>query len=101
MASFAAWADPSRRMTLAPGDAVCFAFVSVENRKGLYNAVEVLDTEHGPVSVAYRTVGGHNATDDDEVFVMLLPERVIAVPMQMTIPDGDTGRICLREYLGG
>lgn len=89
------------RMSLLPGDGPCFAVVAVENRMGRYTAVESLDTEHGTVSIRYETVGGHNATDFDLVDVVDLPAGVAANPMHIDLPDGETGYICLMEYLGG
>lgn len=89
------------RMSLLPGDGPCFAVVAVENRMGRYTAVESLETEHGTVSIRYETVGGHNATDFDLVDVVGLPAGVAANPMHIDLPDGETGYICLMEYLGG
>lgn len=89
------------RMSLLPSDGPCFAVVAVENRMGRYTAVESLDTEHGTVSIRYETVGGHNATDFDLVDVVDLPAGVAANPMHIDLPDGETGYICLMEYLGG
>lgn len=89
------------RMSLAPGDFECFAVVRIENRAGVYNAVETLPTQHGPVSIRYKTVGGHNPTDHDLIEVVDLPDGVAAVPMEMAIPDGDVGTVCLMKYLGG
>lgn len=91
------------RMTLHPGDGegACFAMVSIENRSGRYTAVETLETEHGPVSIRYETVGQHNATDHDLVDVVDLPAGVAANPMHINLPDGELGFICLMEYLGG
>jgi hypothetical protein len=89
------------RMTLLPGEGPCFAVVAVENRMGRYTAVESLDTEHGPVSIRYETVGGHNAADHDLVDVVGLPAGVAASPMHIDLPDGETGFICLMQYLGG
>lgn len=89
------------RMKLLPGDDRCFAIVEIENRVGLYNRVESLETEHGVVSIQYETVGGHNATDFDLVDVVDLPAGVAAHPMHIDLPDGDTGAVCLMEYLGG
>lgn len=89
------------RMSLLPGDGPCFAVVAVENRMGRYTAVESLETEHGTVSIQYKTVGGHNATDHDLVDVVDLPAGVAANPMHIDLPDGETGYICLMEYLGG
>ena len=89
------------RMTLHPGDGMCFATVSIENRVGIYHNVETLETEHGPVSIRYETIGNHNATDHDLVDVVDLPAGVAANPMHLDLPDGETGYICLMEYLGG
>lgn len=88
------------RMSLAGPDGHCFAVVLIENRAGSYNRDETLETPHGTVVVNYRTVGGHQPGADDQVQVMELPDGVTAVPMRMDLPDGDTGRICLMEYLG-
>lgn len=92
-----------KRMALHEGDGqgACFAMVSIENRSGPYTAVETLDTEHGPVSIRYETVGDHNATDHDLVDVVDLPAGVAARPMHMALPDGETGFVCLMQYLGG
>lgn len=94
-------ASAQDRMTLAPATGHCFAVVVIENRAGSYNADESLDTIHGPVVLRYRTVGGHNAVDADEVTVILLPDDVAAVPMAMALPDGETGMVCLIEWIGG
>lgn len=91
---------PRDRMTLLAGDGPCFAIVAIENRVGIYRKVETLDTEHGPVSIEYYTVGGHNATDHDLVDVVSLPEGVVANPSHIDLPDGDTGVICLMEWSG-
>ena len=88
------------RMSLIPGEGPCFALVAIENRMGRYNAVEALETEHGDVSIRYETIGNHNATDHDLVDVVDLPPGVAANPMHIDLPDGDTGYICLMEYLG-
>jgi hypothetical protein len=88
------------RMRLLPGEGPCFAIVSIENRMGRYNAVETLETDHGVVSIRYETVGNHNATDHDLVDVVDLPPGVAANPMHIDLPDGDTGYVCLMEYLG-
>jgi hypothetical protein len=92
------------RMQMTAGDAACFAIVRIENRHGWYNEVETLPTEFGPVAIRYRTVGSHtagSAANADKVAVEILPPGVLAMPMQMDILDGDTGTICLREYIGG
>lgn len=98
----AAWSDTIRpRMSLEGGAGACFAVVVIENRIGVYNRDETLTTAHGPVTLHYHTVGGHNATDADQVQVVSLPDGVMADPMWMDLPDGDTGRVCLMEWLGG
>jgi hypothetical protein len=89
------------RMSLTPGTASCFAVVSIENRAGTYNADEALETIHGPVVLHYETIGGHNALDADEVSVVSLPDGVVAEPSFMALPDGETGRVCLLEWVGG
>lgn len=92
------------RMTLLPGDATCFAFISIVNSAGTYNSMETLETVHGPVSATYRTIGAHKAGDAstaDKVAVVSVPSNVIPVPWELDVLDGDTGLICLREYLGG
>lgn len=89
------------RLSLAGSAGHCFAVVVVENRAGLYNRDEALATIHGAVVVRYQTVGRHNATDADQVQVVSLPDGVMADPMEMALPDGDTGRICLMEWIGG
>mgnify|MGYP006889554335 CR=1 FL=1 len=89
------------RMGLLPGEGPCFAIVEIENRAGSYNATESLPTEYGPVLVAYDTIGAHGPGNDDLVTVVDLPPGVRAVPMEMAIPDDDTGHICLTEYVGG
>jgi hypothetical protein len=94
-------AEYEPRMTLHPGEGVCFAVVSIDNISGVYNETERLETEHGPVSIRYETVGSHNATDHDLVDVVDLPAGVAANPMHLDLPDGETGYICLMEYLGG
>ncbi len=89
------------RMSLNGPEGPCFAVVVVVNRYGVYNADETLETDHGAVVVNYDTIGGHNAIDADLVKVVSLPDGVTADPMEMALPDGETGRICLLEWLGG
>jgi len=79
----------------------CFAVVVIENRVGVYHRDEVLETEHGAVLVHYATVGGYKPGDDDQIDVVSLPDGVMADPMHIDLPDGDTGRICLMEWVGG
>lgn len=88
------------RMSLQPAHGDCFAVVEIVNRAGTYNRVDTLDTEHGPVSISYRTVGGHQPGDDDMIAVQELPDNVLAVPMDMALPDGETGHICLIHWVG-
>jgi hypothetical protein len=99
------WASPLRadtsRMSLEGPTGTCFAVVVIENRYGVYIRDEVLDTPRGPVVMRYVTVGGHNATDADQVDVVSLPDGVMADPMHLDLPDGQTGRVCLMEWLGG
>jgi hypothetical protein len=94
-------AEPAPRMSLDGPAGICFAVVVIENRLGVYNRDETLETDHGPVVLHYHTVRGHQPGDDDEIAVVSLPDGVMADPMQMDLPDGDTGRICLMEWLGG
>lgn len=89
------------RMELLPDNGACFAVIKVENRAGFYNLPETFVTEHGSVTVKYQTIGGHNATDFDLIDVVDLPDGVLASPMHIDLPDGDTGFICLIRYLGG
>lgn len=89
-----------KRMSLAGPEGICFAVVVVENRFGTYDRDETLETEHGPVVLHYDTVGGHNVTDADKIAVVALPDGIAAEPMNMDLPDGDTGRVCLMEYVG-
>ena len=89
------------RMSLEGPNGTCFAVVVIENRAGTYNRDEVLDTPRGPVVMRYVTVGGHNATDADQVDVVSLPDGVMADPMHLDLPDGQTGRVCLMEWLSG
>ncbi len=89
------------RMSLEPGTGSCFAFVVIENRLGVYIRDETLETERGPVVLHYETVGGHNATDFDLVDVVSLPDGVMADPVHLDLPDGETGRVCLRDWVGG
>jgi hypothetical protein len=89
------------RMSLEPGTGTCFAFVVIENRAGVYIRDETLQTARGPVVLHYQTVGGHNATDFDLVDVVSLPDGVMADPVHLDLPDGQTGRICLMEWIGG
>lgn len=44
---------------------------------------------------------GHNAQDVDLVAIASLPDGVMVDPQRMGLPDGDTGRISLMEWLGG
>lgn len=94
-------AEPASRMSLHGPDGHCFAVVVIENRLGTYNRDETLATDHGAVVVNYTTVGGHQPGDDDQVSVVSLPDGVMADPMHIALPDGDTGRICLLEWIGG
>jgi hypothetical protein len=89
------------RMALNGPEGICFAVVVVVNSYGVYNADETLETDHGAVVVNYDTIGGHNKVDADLVKVMSLPDGVTADPMELALPDGETGRICLLEWLGG
>jgi hypothetical protein len=91
---------PSRMSLEGPTDQ-CFAVVVIENRLGVYIRDETLETDHGAVVVHYQTVGGHNAVDADLIDVLALPDGVAADPMHMALPDGETGRICLMEWIGG
>lgn len=103
-ALFLAFALPAAaqdaRMSLSGPEGICFAVVVIENRFGLYNRDETLQTDHGAVTLNYRTVRGHQPGDDDEISVMSLPDGVSADPMMLTLPDGETGQVCLMEYLG-
>lgn len=104
LALLALWAAPvgaEPRMALNGPSGPCFAVISVVNSFGSYNADETLATDHGAVVVNYDTIGGHNALDADLVKVVSLPDGVTADPMEMALPDGETGRICLLEWLGG
>jgi hypothetical protein len=101
---FAEVATPRPRVTLEPATAHCFAVLAVENRFGMYNATETLQTPHGPVSVRYTTtpsitVGDPDSADTAEV--VALPDGVVADPDRIEIMETDTGRICLVRYLGG
>lgn len=98
--AFPAHADPAPRMSLDGPAGTCFAVVVIENRLGVYNRAETLETDHGSVVLNYHTVRGHQPGDDDEIAVVSLPDGVTAEPMQMAVPDGETGRVCLMEYLG-
>ena len=89
------------RMSLAGPTGHCFAVVVIENRLGVYNEDETLQTDHGPVTLHYHTVRGHQPGDDDEIAVVSLPDGVTADPMAMALPDGETGRVCLMEWIGG
>ena len=100
-ALLAAPARAQTRMTVEEGAGPCFAVIYIVNRVGVYDADETLPTIHGAVTVHYDTVGGHNATDADLIDVVSLPDGVMADPMRMALPDGETGRICLMEWLGG
>ena len=91
----------SPRMSLEGLTDQCFAVVVIENTVGVYIRNETLETKHGPVVINYTTVGGHNAVDADLIEVLALPAGVAAVPMHMALPDGETGRICLIEWIGG
>lgn len=94
------WLYSAARMTLHPGHGDCFAVVEIQNWIGEYNQSETLETALGPVTIRYRTVGWHQAGDDDLIDVESLPPNVLAVPMSMALPDGETGRICLIKYEG-
>lgn len=86
------------RMHVEPGDRECVAYVSIENRNGNYNQTDVLSIPgYGDVAISYRTVGGHNAAEDDQIAVEALPPGLGARPMQSPIKDGDTMLVCLFE----
>lgn len=85
------------RMTLLPAQDACFAVIEIKNTVGNYNETETLTTAFGDVLVQYTTIGGHNPDDHDLVDVADLPNGVMAVPLSMSLPDGDTGYICLLE----
>lgn len=87
----------SPRMHVEPGDGGCVALIFVENTLGDYHNTETLDTLVGQVRVRYETVGGHNPNDLDIVTVSSLPPGVAAVPMEMELPDGEVGLICVYE----
>lgn len=102
--AFEALAEPvsfGSRYRLLPGDGACYTYLEVENRFGPYNFIETFETDLGPVTVKYETVGGHNPTDHDLIDVLATPDGVLARPMHIDLPDGDTGLICLMEYIGG
>ena len=90
----------SSRMTLLGESGACFAVVEIDNLLGTYNRVETITTEYGDVLIRYETIGGHNPTDDDIVTVVDLPPGVAADPMEMKLPDGDKGQVCLMESVG-
>ena len=103
-ASVIGWAGSalaSQRMTVEPGEGDCFATVRIVNLNGWYTQVDTLETEHGPVSISYRTVGGHGPGMDDRIEVVSLPEGVFARPMDAEIVDGQSLAVCLFEYVGG
>ena len=89
-------APSASRMTLLPGNGECFAIVEIDNRAGVYNRDEVIDLPEGPLVIHYKTNGGHNAEDFDEVTVLAVPAGVKAFPMYIALPDGDQGHVCLR-----
>lgn len=89
------------RMSILPGEGLCFAIVRIENRAGFYNRVDHLETEEGTVSIEYETVGGHNPNDDDLIRVVSLPMGVLAQPLALAIPDDEMGFICLIKWIGG
>jgi hypothetical protein len=100
-AAGAAWGQvPQTRMHLEGATGDCFAVVVINNTSGRYNSDEALDTTRGTVVLRYHTVGGHNATDADEVTVVSLPDGVLADPEFMALPDGETGRVCLIRFVG-
>jgi hypothetical protein len=92
------------RMTLHPGSGACFQWLHVHNARGMYNATETLDSQHGPVSVRYDTTPCTSATDPacaDRATVVSLPDGVAAVPDQIDVMETDTGLICLSLFIGG
>ncbi len=89
------------RMVALPPDAECVARVAVHNLFGVYHATETVETERGPVSIRYETVGQHNARDHDRIVVVSLPDGLYARPMEAEIPDGAVLSVCVFEYLGG
>jgi hypothetical protein len=90
-----------KRMHIASGHNDCLYVVVIENKAGRYNAVEVMDVpDHGKIHVEYETIGMHNADDHDKISVRDLPWGLSAHPMEMDLPDGSVGHICLKEYIG-
>lgn len=87
------------RMHAVAGDGGCIALIYVENSAGWYHNIETLETPVGDVRVKYETVGGHNPDEPDVVTVGDLPDGVIAQPMWIDLPDGETGEICLLTKL--
>ena len=97
---FMAGTADAGRMTLIEGGGPCFAIVEVQNKRGVYNYPETLETDLGPVTLYYQTVGGHNASDHDIITVTGLPPGVAADPMRMELPDDHTGHVCLLQWQG-
>jgi hypothetical protein len=96
-----AWAE---RTTLTPVDAADhFAVIEVRNIFGLYHGVETHETQHGPVSVEYKTTVAHAVNDPasaDTACVVALPDGVVAVPMCVDVLEQETGRIALMIFEG-
>lgn len=93
------------RVTIVPTDSLeHFAVAVIENRRGLYNAIETHDTPYGPVSIEYLTTNPSKVGDPasaDDACVVSLPDGVVAVPMCVTIMEQEHGEIRLMLFLGG
>lgn len=83
-----------------------FARIEVVNIKNTINRTYTFDTEHGPVTVKYRTIPNAPCPPwtwecADEITVVDLPDGVVAVPMAMLLLEDATEQILLFEYIGG
>jgi hypothetical protein len=100
-------AAPADRVTVLhdpqPGEA-WYARMQVENKRGVYNVTKAYPTEHGPVTLRYRTTAPSTPGDPysaDEVCVMDLPEGVSADPICQDVMEEETGTVFLYVWLGG
>ena len=98
---------PADRVTVLhdpqPGEA-WYARMQVENKRGVYNVTKAYPTEHGPVTLRYRTSAPSTPGDPnsaDEVCVMDLPEGVSADPICMDVLEQETGTVFLYVWMGG
>lgn len=88
------------RMMALPAADDCIARVEVFNLSGWYQASETVETDAGPVTIRYQTVGGHNASDHDNIEVTSTPPGTAARPTMAQIRDGESLIVCIIDYVG-